>query len=248
MIVNNLAIEYEDQGSGPTMLLLHGWQDSLHTFDRITHLLSSNFRIVSLDLPGFGQSEAPHTPWELNDYVKFSHDFIKKLNLQPEFLLGHSFGGRIIIKGLSEKIFNPKKIILIASAGLGETSSYRARLFYILAKLGKIITFIPPFIFFRKKLRKKLYQSAGSDYLNSGNLRETYLNIIRENLASAAAQITLPTLLIWGELDRSTPLTDAKKFVSIMGNSSLSVLPKATHFVHQEEAETVVALIKKFCT
>ena len=118
VIVNNLAIEYEDEGSGPVLLFLHGWQDSLHTFDAISDDLKKNYRIIRLDLPGFGKSDLPKTVWSISDYVSFVNDFIKKINLSVYALVGHSFGGRIILKGSGQRKIESEKNILISSAGI----------------------------------------------------------------------------------------------------------------------------------
>ena len=74
VIVNNLATEFEDEGTGPVLLFLHGWKDSLKTFAPLVPGLASDYRVVRLDLPGFGGSEMPSRPWSVSDYVAFVHD------------------------------------------------------------------------------------------------------------------------------------------------------------------------------
>ncbi|HUD11637.1 MAG TPA: alpha/beta hydrolase, partial [Candidatus Saccharimonadia bacterium] len=189
VIVNDLAIEYLDQGSGPVMLMLHGWKDSLQTFNPLMPELLKMWRVVRVDLPGFGASEVPKSAWTLLDYVQFVHAFCTKLDIKPEVLVGHSLGGRIVIRGVSSGELRPKKVILIASAGLAKTKTARNRSFSALAKVGKVVTLIPPFVFWRRKLREKLYQSAGSDYLGAGEMKETFLNIIQEDLSMDAKLI-----------------------------------------------------------
>ena len=95
IIVQNLATEYLDEGNGKVVLFLHGWQDNLHTFDSLASLLSPTWRIVRLDLPGFGKSEVPKETGELDNYVQFVKDFINKLDIHVYALVGHSFGGQL---------------------------------------------------------------------------------------------------------------------------------------------------------
>ena len=245
IIINNLAIDYSDQGDGPIILFLHGWKDNSRTFDPLIPFLP-NFRIVRMDLPGFGNSETPDASWNLNDYIDLVKNFIKKLNLNIDALVGHSFGGRIIIKGLAGKNIEAEKAVLIGSAGISKTNTAKNFLFRLTAKIGKILTLIPPLIFWKRQIRQKFYNKIGSDYLNAGALRNTFLNIIGEDLSAAAKKITIPTLLIWGDCDTQTPVNDGKKLNTLINGSRLEIIIGAGHFPHQENPEKVSNLIKNF--
>src|SRR3990167_9466285 len=153
IIIDNLAIEYTDEGVGPTLLMFHGWGDNLHTFDAIVQELSG-YRIVRLDLPGFCRSERAEETWGVIEYARFVESFIKKIQIEPHTLIGHSFGGRIIIKGVGVGIFSPQKIVLIASAGVARKRTLKSMFFRMLAKLGKALTLIPPLSLYRGQIRK----------------------------------------------------------------------------------------------
>ena len=71
LIVYNLATEYTIEGAGGTALFLHGWQDNLHTWDSLASLLAPMYRVVRLDLPGFGKTELPRETWNLYNYIQF---------------------------------------------------------------------------------------------------------------------------------------------------------------------------------
>lgn len=246
IIVQNLATEYLDNGIGKVLLFLHGWQDNLHTFDSLVSILSPTLRIIRLDLPGFGKSEAPKETWDLNNYVQFTKDFVQKLDIQVYAFVGHSFGGRIAIKGEATKNLQAQKIILIGSAGIAKNRTFRNSLLKILAKIVGLITYIPPLIFWRERLRKKIYSFIGSDYLNTGKLKETFLNIIFEDISASAKKITTPTLLIWGENDTETPLSDGKKLAGLIADSKLKIISGVGHFVHKEKSQEVAKLIQEF--
>ncbi len=244
LIVQGIAIEYADDGNGPVILMLHGWKDNLHTFDPLISELVKRYRVVRLDMPGFGESEMPDPQSRLDDYVDFVEACIVKLGLDVEALVGHSFGGRVIIKGLARGVFHPRKVVLIASAGVAERKAGKGAL-KLLAKVGKIATApLPRGV--RAKLRRHLYERIGSDYHASGALRDIFLNVIAENLSEAASRITTPTLLIWGAQDRQTPLTDGQKLERLIRGSKLETIPAATHFVHREYPEKVVTMISHF--
>lgn len=245
VIIDGLAVEYKDSGQGPTWLFLHGWMDNLQTFDPLIKALDG-IRAVRLDLPGFGESEAPSEPWDVGRYAEFAQAFCQKLKIEPLVLVGHSFGGRIIIKALAEKILSPERVILIASAGVTSSQSARKPFYWLAAKVGKSITAFPVLKPVRGRLRQRLYRSAGSDYLDSGQMTATFRRVVAEDLSEVAKRIICPALLIWGISDTETPLKDGQKLASLIPNSKLEVLPEAGHFVHQEEPTLAASLIKQF--
>ena len=245
-IVDCLAVEYMDQGRGPVVLMLHGWKDSLHTFDTLAPILADKHRVVRLDLPGFGQSEAPKGPWRLQEYVEFVNAFCDKLQLRPRTIIGHSLGGRITIKGVAIGILRPERIVLIASAGIAKRKTLYNKVLRIIAKAGKALTVLWPFSIWRHSVRKRLYEKIGSDYFAAGALKNTFVNIIEEDLRSAAAKIGIPALLIWGSADTTTPLEDGQRLQGLIKGSRLEVLQGAGHFVHHERSREVVLFVSSF--
>lgn len=246
IIVDNLATEYKDEGTGKVLLFLHGWKDSLSSFDPLVEPLSKEYRIIRLDLPGFGKTEMPKGDWDLESYINFVSSFIYKLDLLVYALAGHSFGGRIIIKGIAQGKLKSEKIILIGSAGIAKRKTFKNYFFKVLAKIGKVVTYIPPFYFYRDILKKKLYGFVGSDYFKTGVLKNTFLKVIQEDLGGYAKKINIPALLIWGANDTETPASDGHRLNGMIKDSKLVVIENAGHFVHKEKSEEVVELMRKF--
>jgi len=250
IIVDNLAVEYENEGNpaGPVLLFLHGWRNDLHSFDAVSRDLAASCRIIRLDLPGFGGTELPHETWELDDYVRFVADFVKKLDISVDVLCGHSLGGRIVIKGLGSGAFRPKKAVLIASAGIAKKKTWRNRMLKVVAKTGKAATSVPPFSLWQSALKRKLYAHAGSDYNNAGSLKNTFVKVVGEDLGASAQKIVVPVLLIWGDRDTETTLSDGVRLSHLISGSVLKVFPSTGHHVHQEKSEEVARAIKVFMT
>jgi pimeloyl-ACP methyl ester carboxylesterase len=246
VIVDNIATEYVDSGEGKTILMLHGWMDNLKTFDGLVGCLGNNFRVVRPDMPGFGQTEPPTETWDVSKYVEFVSHFLEKIEVSPDVILGHSFGGRVTIKGVSGGIFKAKKIILVGSAGISKSNTLRNIIITVLAKIFSLITLIPPLLFFRHKIRRKAYQIIGSDYMDSMYLKETFLKVISEDLLENARNINVPTQLIWGRNDTETPIADGEKYNEVIKNSKLSVIEGAGHLVHKEKSQEVAEIIRGF--
>ena len=200
-----------------------------------------------LDIQGFGQIETPQNmQWNLGYYACFVKDFIHKLGFDVDVLLGHSFGGRIVIKMSATNILHARKNILIASSCISKCRTWRNSILTVIAKIGRIATDLPPFTRWKRALRHAIYKRIGSDYFAAGALKDTFLNIIKEDLSSAASAITTPTLLIWGERDTKTPMSDGARLSQLIHNARLHVINGAGHFVHKEDPQRVAALIRKF--
>ncbi len=243
-IVAGIATEYEIDGHGPVVLMLHGWGDSLHAFDLLAAKLQG-YQIVRLDLPGFGQSELPRGTWGVGDYARFVKEFCDKHHISPKYVVGHSFGGRILIKSLANELFSPIKLVLIGSAGVADREVVQNTVFMYIAKIGKIILKAFPNNWYLR-LRRELYRVIGGDYVSVGALKETFIKVIQEDLSKDAQRIRIPTLLVWGEDDFVTPLAEGRKLNRLIQDSQLETFRQAGHFVHQQKASDVAALIRHF--
>jgi pimeloyl-ACP methyl ester carboxylesterase len=250
LVVDGLLTNYlEDGPSGaPIVLLLHGWGADATNFDLLARGLAVKFRVIRLDLPGFGGTERPKSAWNIRDYAGFVQDFCAKLNISKlQAVAGHSFGGRVVLKGLAEGIIPSRQAILIDSAGLKPAGSWRRHAYVVVAKAGKAAVALPGLARLAPSLRRRLYQSAGSsDYLNSGEMRQIFLNAISEDQSSDASHISVPTLLIWGAEDTDTPPTDGRTLANLIPHASLTVVPGAGHFAHNDAPEAVLKLIVEF--
>jgi pimeloyl-ACP methyl ester carboxylesterase len=245
-IVDSLLTNYEQTGSGKTVLLLHGWGDDLTTFKNLQKSLSSSYRVVAVDLPGFGKSEAPHKTWSLSDYSNFVKDFLIKINAQPTFaIIGHSNGGALSIKALANGDLEASKLILMAASGIRNKDKTKKLIIKGIAKTGKAATFWLPDNS-KKKLQKKLYGVVGSDMLVAPHLQETFKRTVAEDVQADAAKLNLLALLIYAQNDKAVPVEYGRIYAGLIKNSKLVVVAAAQHFVHHDQPVQVETLIKEF--
>ncbi len=252
VLIDNLEINYKIAGSGPAVLVLHGWGGSSDSWLRVTEILSgAGFQVIVPDLPGFGKSKTPKETWGVSDYAKWVNDFTDFLNLERFFLIAHSFGGRISIKfvvNCQEKI---KALILCASAGIKPQPGLKTKIIYWLSRIGNAV--LTPQIFARLKdgLRNIFYIFLRhKDYVKAkGDMREIIKRVLDEDLTDDLSKIKTKTLLIWGENDRLVPTKYAHIFKEKIENSELVILPKVGHSPHleipQKLAEVIINFLKK---
>ncbi|MFA6184041.1 MAG: alpha/beta hydrolase [Parcubacteria group bacterium] len=230
IIIQNLHIKYYQSrviDKNNILIFLHGWGSQASHFQK-TLAKCENF--IAIDLPGFGDSEMPQTPWSLDDYANFVKDFLEKLEIRNPILAGHSFGGAIGIKYCAEGN-QIKKLILIGSAGIRK-KNIKKYIYFIIAKFFKLFFSLPGIQKVRIIARKWFYKIIDSeDYINSGALKDTYLNVISEDLTDDLVKIIMPTVLIWGQNDTDTPSNNGKLMHQLIKNSQLYIIPKAGHYV-----------------
>lgn len=248
VLVQDQLIEYKDEGAGRVVLLLHGWGASLSTFDQLAQFLAVGYRVIRLDFPGFGGSPKPSTEWGVGEYATLTAAFLEKLKVESVYATaGHSFGGRVIIKGIHTGVLAPEKVILMGAAGIKPPQTAKKSALRLVAKVGKVVTSIPGLKGVQAGLRRKLYSAAGStDYLDAGAMQKIFLKTVNEDLLPAVSSITQPALLLWGENDNETPVADGELMHQRIVGSRLVVIPNAGHFVYIDQFETVKNEIGSF--
>jgi pimeloyl-ACP methyl ester carboxylesterase len=246
-IINGQLVNYEVYGhTDKVMLFLHGWADSLESFRSLAGNFSSRYKVIILDLPGFGKSDIPSKPFTIKDFADFVSIFLKKLDITHiNVLVGHSNGGSIAIKAVSSGLINPNKLVLLSSAGIRPPKKISKYILSFIAKGGKAATSpLPDHI--QEKLQKKLYKIIGSDFLINPAMSETFKNIVTEDLQNDAKKIKTPTILIYGDLDKATPIEYAKKYKSLIDGSKLVIIPDAGHHIHTKNINQITDLMKDF--
>jgi pimeloyl-ACP methyl ester carboxylesterase len=248
--LNNIDLNYEIAGEDnvETVILLHGWGANLKTMFPISKHLSKKYKVYSIDLPGFGKSSEPNSGYTVSDYAKIVLKFIEIMNLDNPTLIGHSFGGRVIIKMTGEFGYSPKNIILIDSAGIRPKRSIN---YYLKVYSFKATKGVMKLFYSKEKYEKTvatLRLKAGSpDYkAASETMKQVFVNVVNEDLKSYLPKITVPTLLIWGENDKDTPVKDAKIFDKLIPDSGLIVLKGAGHFSYLDKLDEFVVIVSKF--
>jgi len=232
-------------GKGKAVLILHGWGDSGKGWADPAARLAKHFEVVTVDLPGFGGTQMPKTPWGLDDYGAFVGAFLTKIRARPYAVIGHSHGGAVAIRGLARRDFAADKLVLLDSAGIRSQYLGRKKSLRLITKTGKLFTKpLPAGV--KKRLRRKVYETIGSDMLVVERLQETFKKVVTDDVQKDAATLKLPTLLIYGEDDLDTPLQYGRMIHNLIPGSKLETVPGAGHFAHRDRPDEVFTLIQEF--
>jgi pimeloyl-ACP methyl ester carboxylesterase len=234
IIIDDNKINYKVSGQGKAVVILQGWGTSLDIYDAVANSINSHYRVIQVDFPGFGNSPEPSRPWDVNDYVDFVLKFLEKLEIKEASFIGHSHGGRVIIKlaGRDELPIKIEKIVLIDSAGIiaKKTMKQKARM-----RMYKIVKGLSS-----NKLIQALFSEAidnwksrqgSADYRNASPLmRQSLVKVINEDLRDYLSRINVDTLLVWGDQDTATPISDAHIMEKAIPKAGLVVLKGAGHY------------------
>lgn len=246
--INDYNINYEVIGEGNPIIMLHGWLTDLESMRPLTANLSKKFKIYLVDVVGFGKSDLPENPLTSDDFGNFLKEFIEKVDIKNPILIGHSNGGRIIINAVGRNLIQPKKIVLIDSAGLKPKRSVQYHIKVAIYKIGKLILNLLPDTNSINKFKKDLRNKVGSsDYKASPIvLKDTMKIILNEDQRPLLKNIKVPTLLIWGGLDTATPISDAREMEKAIPNCGLVEYPYGTHFSYLENIENCKLVLDEF--
>ncbi len=216
-------------------MFLHGYDSCKESFNYQIEYFSKFFRVIAIDITGFGKSKSLPYAYSVDDYLNDILGVLTALEVDGFNLVAHSFGGRIAIK-LASSTDKVKKLVLTGSAGLKPKRSlkYYFKLYYY-----KIIKrFLSP---------EKKGEFGSLEYRAlTGVKKQSYYKVVNEYLDGHLKDVLIKTLIIFGENDRETPVYLAKKLNKNIKNSSLYVLKNSSHFCFLEKPTEFNVIVNEF--
>lgn len=236
--IDDLNIYLEKSGrKGKPVILLHGWGQNTQMMAFIAEFLKKHFVVYNLDLPGFGQSDDPKTPWGVIDYTDFLYHFCEKYKIENPIIIAHSFGCRIAIRFAYK--YKADKLVLAGAAGVKDK---RTLAWYFKTYTYKLAKQLFP------EGAKRYSQKVGSDdYKNtSGIMRQTFVKVVNDDTKPLLKDIRNETLLVFGSKDDATPLAKGKLMEQLMKNAALIVFEGDDHFAYINQAARFNAVLDAF--
>lgn len=225
------------RGSGREALLLHGYKSCANSFYyQINALAQNGYKAVAPDFPAFGSSAPLSEAWSVGDYAIWLQKFIAAAGLNKPYILAHSFGARVALKLLAEKPDCAEKLLITGGAGVVKARS-------------------PQYMRRVKRYRrvKKLFPRFAEKHFGSEEYRTlspiekaSYKLIVNEDLTACARRVCVPTLLIYGREDTTTPPDEEGRiFNGCIAGSRLEIIDGG-HFCFCENVERFNELMLDF--
>jgi pimeloyl-ACP methyl ester carboxylesterase len=258
--VDGMNVHYRDEGSGPTVVLMHGTGASLHTWDAWAEALRDRFRVVRFDLPGFGLT-GPRADgdYSMRAYAAFVEHTTSRLGLEQFAIFGNSFGGEIAWNytlGHRDRVW---ALGLIDAAGYPVAGNmpiaFRlARVPILSGLLSRLDT--------RRLARQGVRASYGDPSRASDAMLERYYELgLREGNRAAFVQrmrtvridrtgelhtLAVPTLIQWGRLDRLIPVATASRFERDIPGATVRIYDDLGHIPMEEAGARTAADARAF--
>lgn len=261
--VDGRSVRFVRAGSGPPVVLVHGFAASIFTWSEILPALAREHDVVALDLPGFGGSDLPaDLSWP--ELPRAVGGLLERLGLARASLVGHSLGGAVVLTLAARAPERVDKLVLVDSAGFNVTPSERPKLIGLVASpaLGGVIERVP---LRRTLLQVGLRQVFHDDALVTSERVEEYLEPLarpgwlpamrsllrsrQEELADFPAllgQVRAPTLIVWGRDDRWAPVDHARRFHEGLPGSQLTIFDACGHVPQEERPQDTLRELAKF--
>ncbi len=246
--IDGVSLHYRDSGEENLLpvIIMHGWGCNVDTVASIENIFKGKMRVLNIDLPGHGKSSEPPAIWGVDDFTSMIEKFISRLGLVRPSLVGHSFGGRISI--LLSSRGGVDKVLLVDSAGIKpkRSLSYYWKVYSFKAMKNTVMLLCG-----KKKgseIVDKLRGKKGSaDYRNSSpRMRAIMSKCVNEDLKYAMPSIKAPVLLVWGEDDTATPLSDARTMKELIPDAGLVSFPGCGHYSFLDNPFGFKAVVSSF--
>lgn len=253
ILIDGYNINYKITGpenADRTAVILQGWGTGCDLYDFAAGCINDGIRVVQFDMPGFGESDEPAEPWRPADYADFFCRFMEALEIKSAVLIGHSYGGRVIIKlAVRDDLpFDIEKIVLIDSAGImPERTPAQKRKVKRYKIMRNFLTSKPVHAMFPEVIDYWMSQQGSDDYRNSSPIMKKCLVMaVNEDQRDALPDIKQDTLLIWGSLDDATPISDAKLMEEKIPGSALIIFEGAGHYSFLERPQQFRGIIRSY--
>lgn len=249
---NGVKLHYTVTGDGAgTVILMHGWGCTGDTVESIRRVAAENHRVITVDFPGFGQSSEPQeasggSVWGVEEYTRLIERLAEVEEAGEPILVGHSFGGRVGLLFASRN--RVSKLVLVDAAGVRPRRPLK---YYV-----KVYSFKASKAFYRllmgreksaARIERMRAARGSADYAGaSPMMRRVLSKVVNEDLKHVMPMIKAPTLLVWGENDTATPLSDAKIMERLIPDAGIVSFPGCGHYSFLDNPYGFAAVLRNF--
>jgi len=261
-------VRYFRAGEGPPVLLIHGVAGSATTWKPTFERLAEHYDVLAPDLPGHGRSDKYRADYSISGFAVHLRDVLVATGMQRATVVGHSLGGGIAMQLAYQHPDRVERLVLVASGGLGREVSPLLRAaslpgselvlplvanFYTRA-WGNLINGVVGRTGLRVPAAAETWRGISS--LAEPRTRRAFLRTIRSVIDVSGQAVSakdrlylataVPLLIMWGERDRIIPVHHAHATHEQMPGSRLELFEHAGHFLHNEEPERFISVLRDF--
>lgn len=245
----DVDLYYEVHGEGEPIVFVHGWMDDCTLWNAQVEYFSKKYKVIIYDHRGHGRSDKPKDEYSIQTLANDLHSLLQVLDLEQVTLVGHSMGGMAALQFVLDHPDNVSKLVLI---GATAKTSRSLRVFvWILRHL------IPYQAFAKGSIKFKCYEPPSEPVINA--IIECALMTPKHaafacfteytkhyDLRDKVASIKVPTLIVVGAQDKSTPPEMSRYLHNHIEGSQLEIIPDCGHMAHIEKPDELNEVIAEF--
>lgn len=262
--IDGVRLHYQEKGTGTPLVLIHGFSSSTYSWKDVFEPLSKNFRVIAVDLKGFGFSGKPDGDYSRRAQAMLVTHLLDYLKIEKAWVCGNSMGGDV---ALNLSLMNPQRVaglILIDSGGVEVPGSGSLAPGYLLLPVvGRVLIAMS---LTSDKLVRQALQKSFYDQTKVTNERVAYyyrplqtrggqLGALRARtqthdfpIEQDLNKINAPVLIIWGAQDALIPLEAGTKMNKLIKDSKLHIFDNCGHLPQEEMPARVVDEMTNFIT
>lgn len=271
LAINGTRVHYYDAGSltAPAMILIHGLGDEADTWQHIIPALAERYRVIAVDLPGFGRSEQTRRSYTTGFFANIIAGMFAELNIDKAIVVGSSMGAMVAQRLAMARPDLVKQLVLIGGGiSQGKQAMNLGTLLFLIPGVGEI------FYSTLRASQDKAYETLRPYYYQLDKLPEAQRQFLRERVwarvwsagqrrgflstlrwlaidtstrvpqfIARLSKLDIPTILVWGEHDNIQPLSNAQAMLTFLPNARLVILPDTGHLPQQESPEAIIDLL-----
>lgn len=265
--VDGVRVHYQEAGdrSNPVLVLIHGFASSTLVWSKVfLNLAQAGFRVIALDLLGYGYSGKPRNgEYTIAGQASLLIRLLERLGITRATLVGSSYGGAVAATCALDHPHRVKKLVLVGTVHNNDPLRFKVMRIFSSRVVGDVVS--PLLIGSRRLLRKRMKRvydrhawvlderrvDARHFPLRASGTQRAIIRTVRgwdaERISRDAHLIRQPTLLLWGENDLEIPLADGERLHQEIPGSRLVVFLDCGHLPHEEYPEAFTKVVADFC-
>jgi len=264
-LADGARVHYRDRGpkNAPVLVLIHGSNASLFTWEPWTKRLDDSFRVVAIDMPGHGLTGAvPSNDYSQGGMVEFAKEAADKIGLGKFAIAGNSVGGGIAARFAEEYPDRVTALILVDAGGMPSKQGDHVPIGFRIGRipmLNKLLVHLTPRAMFKEGLNDSIVHKSvitdamveqywelnrmeGTPEATLARFNEPFGTYVKDHIG----QIKAPTLILWGAEDHLVPVEAAHAFNAAIPGSKLIVFPGEGHVLQEDDPDETAADAKVF--
>jgi pimeloyl-ACP methyl ester carboxylesterase len=265
--IDGVRMHYQEAGShtSPAIILIHGFASSTLVWSKVfLELAASGFRVIALDMLGYGYSGKPRNgEYTIARQASLVMQLFDKLRIKRAHIVGSSYGGAVAATCALDYPNRVDKLILVAPVNNNRPLAFTLMRMFGAPFFGDVLS--PLLIGSRRLLRlrmKRVYDrhawvlderrvDARHQPLRASGTQRAMIRTVRswdaERISREARLIKQPTLLLWGDNDIEIPPADGERLHDEIPGSRLIVFLNCGHLPHEEYPEAFTKIVTDFC-